>query len=166
VGLAAAAIAKNFGALVASTTRKPDREAMLRANGADDVFIDTGSIGAKVAALGGVDKVLELIGAATLEDSLRCARPRGIVCMTGIVGNQWALRDFSPMSAIPTSVCLTAYSGGANEFMAAPLQSLVDQIETGAMRVPTGRVFTMDQIVEAHRVMDANAAGGKIGVLT
>jgi NADPH:quinone reductase-like Zn-dependent oxidoreductase len=166
VGLAAAAIAKNFGAVVAATTRQPDREAMLRANGADDVFIDDGSISAQVAARGGADKVLELIGVGTLQDSLRCARPSGIVCMTGIVGNQWELRNFSPMAAIPTSVCLTAYSGGVNEFMAAPLQSLVEQIEAGAMRVPIGRVFTIDQIVEAHRIMDANAAGGKIVVLT
>jgi NADPH:quinone reductase-like Zn-dependent oxidoreductase len=166
VGLAAAAIAKNFGAVVASTTRKPDRDAMLRANGADDVFIDDGSISPQVAARGGADKILELIGAGTLQDSLRCARPNGIVCMTGMVGNQWELRDFSPMAAIPTSVCLTTYSGGVNEFMTAPLQSLVEQVEAGTMRVSIGRVFTIDQIVEAHRAMDANAAGGKIVVLT
>src|SRR5262249_57462269 len=44
VGLAAAAIAKNRGAVVAATTRNPDREKLLRANGVDQVFIDTGSI--------------------------------------------------------------------------------------------------------------------------
>ena len=31
---------------------------------------------------GGVDKVLELVGTTTLKDSLRCAKQRGIVCMT------------------------------------------------------------------------------------
>jgi NADPH:quinone reductase-like Zn-dependent oxidoreductase len=44
VGLAAAAIAKRHGAFVAGTTRKPDREQLLRASGVDQVFIDTGSI--------------------------------------------------------------------------------------------------------------------------
>ena len=44
VGLAAAAIAKNHGAVVASTTRRPDREQLLRASGADQVFIDAGAI--------------------------------------------------------------------------------------------------------------------------
>ncbi len=79
VGLAAAAIAKNHGAFVASTTRKPDRAAMLRANGADQVFIDTGAIADQVreVCLGGFDKVLELVGTTTLKDSLQCARPRG-----------------------------------------------------------------------------------------
>jgi len=37
VGLAAAAIAKSHGAFVASTTRKPDRDKLLRASGVDQV---------------------------------------------------------------------------------------------------------------------------------
>ena len=44
VGLAAAAIAKNCGALVVSTTRNPGRAELLRSSGADDVIVDTGSI--------------------------------------------------------------------------------------------------------------------------
>src|ERR1700751_3726745 len=105
VGLAAAAIAKNHGAIVASTTRRPDREQLMRSSGADQVFP------------GGVEKVLELIGTTTLGDSLRCAKQRGIVCMTGMVGNKWSFDDFSPMEGIPTSVCLTTYDGGPEDFM-------------------------------------------------
>src|ERR1700688_664273 len=64
VGLAAAALAKQHGAYVCSTTRNPDRSALLRANGVDQVFIDSGSIAGQVEQVcsGGVDKVLELIG--------------------------------------------------------------------------------------------------------
>jgi NADPH:quinone reductase-like Zn-dependent oxidoreductase len=64
VGLAAAAIAKQHGALVAATTHQPDRSEMLRANGVDQVFIDTGSIATQVREVcaGGADKVLELVG--------------------------------------------------------------------------------------------------------
>ena len=73
VGLAAAAIAKDHGAFVAATTRKPDRDKLLRASGVDQVFIDTGSIAEQVKEVcsGGVDKVLELVGTTTLQDSLR-----------------------------------------------------------------------------------------------
>ena len=168
VGLAAAAIAKNFGAHVSSTTRKPEREQLLRSSGADQVFVDNGSISDEVkqATEGGVDKVLELIGTTTLQDSLRCARPAGIVCMTGMVGARWEIENFSPMDAIPTAVCLTTYDGGPGDFMAMPLQSLVEQIEAGAMRVTVGRVFKLDEIVEAHRIMEDNTAGGKIVVVT
>lgn len=98
VGLAAAAIAKNHGAFVAATTRRPDRENLLRASGVDQVFIDTGSIAEQVEEVrpGGVGKVLELVGTITLLDSLHCARQRGTVCMIGMVGNKSALDSFSP----------------------------------------------------------------------
>ena len=63
VGLAAAAIAKSRGAFVAATTRRPDREKLLRGNGVDQVFIDTGPIAEQVKLVrpGGFDRVLELV---------------------------------------------------------------------------------------------------------
>jgi NADPH:quinone reductase-like Zn-dependent oxidoreductase len=130
VGLAAAAIAKNHGAFVAATTRRPDREKLLRASGVDQVFIDTGPIAEQVREVspGGVGKVLELVGTTTLLDSLRCAKPRGIVCMTGMVGNKWSFDNFSPMDAIPTAVSLTTYDGGPEDFMLTPFDKLVQQM--------------------------------------
>ena len=168
VGLAAAAIAKNHGAIVAATTRKPEREQLLRNNGADQVFIDSGEIADQVLEVFpcGVNKVLELVGTTTLRDSLRSTKPRGIVCMTGMVGDRWSFKDFSPMDAIPTAVSLTTYAGGAEDFMRTPLQELVQQIEKGTLRPQVGQVFPLDQIVEAHRCMEENRAGGKIVVLT
>ena len=167
VGLAAAAIAKNHGAVVASTTRRRDQEQLLRSSGADQIFIDTGAIASQVKEIfpSGVDKVLELIGTTTLSDSLRCAKQRGIVCMTGMVGNKWSFDDFSPMDVIPTSVCLTTYDGGPEDFMLTPLDELVEQVAAGTLRVQVGRVFKLDDIVEAHRCMEENKAGGKIVVL-
>jgi NADPH:quinone reductase-like Zn-dependent oxidoreductase len=167
VGLASAAIARNAGAHVASTTRNPDRADLLKSSGADEVIVDTGSIAEDVRrSHSGFDKVLEMIGTATLEDSLRCARQGGIVCMTGIVGNKWWLDHFNPMVSIPTGVCLTAYAGESGDFMRTPLNELAGQIKKGTLRVQVGRVFSIDQIVEAHRLMEENKAGGKIVVLT
>jgi NADPH:quinone reductase-like Zn-dependent oxidoreductase len=168
VGLAAAAIAKSHGAFVAATTRKPDRDKLLRASGVDQVFIDTGSIAEQVKEVcsGGVDKVLELVGTTTLQDSLRCAKQRGIVCMTGMVGNKWAIDNFSPMDVIPTAVSLTTYDGGPEDFMRTPLEELIEQIAAGTLHVNVGKVFRLDEIAEAHRCMEENKAGGKIVVLT
>jgi NADPH:quinone reductase-like Zn-dependent oxidoreductase len=167
VGLAAAAIAKAHGAFVAATTRTPDRERLLRSNGVDQVFIDSGALAEQVREVSsrGVDKVLELVGATTLLDSLRCARPRGIVCMTGIVGNTWSFDNFSPMEAIPTAVSLTTYNGGAEDFMATPLDELVQQVAAGTLHVQVGKTFSLDEIVEAHRCMEENKAEGKIVVV-
>ncbi|MBB5404166.1 NADPH:quinone reductase-like Zn-dependent oxidoreductase [Paraburkholderia sp. JPY162] len=167
VGLAAAAIAKAHGAFVISTTRNPQKGDALRANGADRVVIDSGAIAQEIGEVspGGVDKVLELIGTTTLKDSLRCAKQGGVVCMTGIVGNQWSFDTFSPMEVIPSTVKLTIYDGGVNEFMATPYDELLAQVKAGTLRVPVGKVFRLDEIVEAHRCMEENKAGGKIVVL-
>jgi NADPH:quinone reductase-like Zn-dependent oxidoreductase len=168
VGLAAAAIAKSHGAFVAATTRNPEREKLLRASGVDQVFIDTGSIAEQVKEVcpKGVDKVLELVGTTTLKDSLRCAKQRGIVCMTGIVGNKWSFDNFAPMEAIPTAVSLTTYAGESEDFMRTPLEDLVEKIAAGTLHVQVGKTFHLDEIAEAHRCMEENKAGGKIVVLT
>lgn len=108
--------------------------------------------------------MLELIGVATLEDSLRSAKEGGIVCMAGFVGNKRSFDNFTPMDAIPTAVCLTSYAGEVEDFMKMPFQELCDQIAGGELHVQV-KVFRLDEIVEAQRLMEENKAGGKIVVL-
>ncbi len=86
--------------------------------------------------------------------------------MTGMVGNAWQLNQFNPMGAIPSTVNLTTYSGGARDFMDTPLQTVVNEVQAGRMTPRIGHVFQLDDIVQAHRCMEDNAAGGKIVVLT
>ena len=168
VGLTAAILAKRAGLTVAATTRKPGRADMLRENGADHVFVDDGSIATDVRAVfpGGVNKVLELVGTTTLLDSLQATARHGAVAMTGMVGNSWELERFSPMAAIPTGVNLTTYSGGADDFMATPLQAYIDSVEAGQARIPAGPRFSLEEIAAAHEAMESNTAGGKIVVVT
>jgi NADPH:quinone reductase-like Zn-dependent oxidoreductase len=168
VGLAAAAIAKSKAAFVVGTTRNPDRTDFLHSGGVDDIIVDTGSISDEIQRRfpGGVDKGLEMIGTATLEDSLRCAKQGGIVCMTGIVGNKWSFDKFAPMEAIPTGVYLTAYAGESEDFMRTPLNELAGQVEAGTLHLQTGKTFHLDEIVLAHQLMEENKAGGKIVLLT
>ena len=168
VGLTAAILAKKLGATVIATTRKPEREAMLKANGADHVVIDDGRIEGAVRDRfpDGVDCVLELVGTTTLLDSLRATTRGGAVCMTGMVGGTWEFERFSPMGAIPTAVRLTTYAGGAEDFVATPLQDFVHEVERGGAKVPIGKVFSIDDIAEAYRTMEENRAGGKIVVTT
>jgi NADPH:quinone reductase-like Zn-dependent oxidoreductase len=80
VGLAAAALAKLHGAVVAATTRKPEREMLLRKCGVDQIFIDNGIVAEQVKVVfpRGVDKVLELVGTTTLKDSRRELLRRGL----------------------------------------------------------------------------------------
>ena len=166
VGLTAAAIAKNHGEIfVGATTRRKENEGLIKESGADTVYIDDGKIATQVKDQK-FDKCLELIGTTTLQDSLRCLKVGGIVCMMGMVGNKWSFDNFSPMETIPSTVCLTTYDGGVSEWMETPMADLVKEVEEGRLKVRVGKVFPLEQIVEAHRTMEENQAGGKIVVLT
>jgi len=166
IGMLACQLAKRLGLKVISTTRKPEKEKYLKANGADLVIIDNGNIKEKVKNLvpNGVDKVLELIGTRTLRDSLKCIKPKGVVCMTGILGNEWIMKEFSPMGDIPSSGRLTVYTGGAEDLQKEALQEFMDTVESGDIRVALDRTFKLDEIVEAHKYMESNQAKGKIVV--
>jgi len=61
-------------------------------------------------------------------------------------------------------VCLTAYAGESEDFMRTPLEELTKQIAAGALHVQVGKTFHLDEIVQAHRAMEENKAGGKIVV--
>lgn len=166
VGMAALALAKHAGLNVGTTTRDPGKIDALSAAGADDVWVDDGQVHLQVRDRRArpYDRVLELIGTKTLLDSLRCVGRGGIVCMTGILGGEWTLKDFHPMGDIPTAVKLTSYSGEAADLPPRQLQEYVSAVERGELEVMTGPVFEFEDLIEAHRLMDANRAGGKIVV--
>ncbi len=163
VGLAAIGLARRAGAHVSATTRSKDRAGLLWETGAQRVIIDDGNIDAGAHKF---DKVLELVGTMTLEDSLRATDRNGTVCMAGMVGNQWVLKDFAPMDSIPNRVALTIYSGEPEDFMEMPFQELVNDVASGQIAVKIGKVFKLDQITEAHACMESNSADGKIVVVT
>ena len=168
IGLLSIQMAKQSGLRVLATTRNKDREGLLLQSGADRVLIDDGHLSALVHQTlpGGVDKVLELVGMTTLKDSLHCAAPGGTVCMTGMLSEQWSVANFTPMDFIPATVGLTVYDSGQIRVGADRLQEFIGLVESGVIRLSIGRTFMLDDIAEAHRVMDSNAAGGKIVVLT
>jgi len=167
VGLAAAALAKEKGAFVAATTRNASRETMLKDLGIDHVIIDDGVIAQEVRRKWpqGFDKILELVGVTTLEDSLKCAAPAGTVCMTGIAGGKWTFDQFNPMMSIPTAVRLTTYAGSAEDLLLTPVDDIAAKVLSGAMKLPI-KTFKMEDIVEAHRFMEHEGAVAKIVVLT
>jgi NADPH:quinone reductase-like Zn-dependent oxidoreductase len=167
VGMAAAVLAKDHGLTVLSTTRQPERAGALTAIGVDHVIVDDGAVADQVRAIipAGVDIALELVGTPTLPDTLRSTAFHGVVCFTGMLSNQWIVRDFYPIAYLPRGVRLTAYSGEAADLPAAVLQSFLDAVAAGRIKMPLHRTYTLDEIVTAHADMEANRATGKLVVL-
>lgn len=166
VGLAAAALARRIGATVLATTRRAERLPELAARGVDHPLLDDGSVAAAVRELvpEGVDAVLELVGTTTLPDSLRATKVHGTVCFTGMVGDEWIVRDFYPIGYLPNGVRLTAYGGEAAGLPPHVLQQFLDDVAAHRVALPVHRVFALEEIAEAHAVMETNAAVGKLVV--
>jgi NADPH:quinone reductase len=172
VGQAAVNIARDMGAYVIATTRNPGREPQLRELGAREILIDDGDLAGKVRAehSDGVDAVLELIGNSALRDSLKAVRPGGGVCLVGFLGGLKPITDFDPLIDLPSGVRLTTFASafvlGDDYYPTTdvPLQEIVDKASRGVFRAKPARVFQFDQIVEAHRLMEAGRAGGKLVV--
>lgn len=168
VGQAAAVLAKDRGLTVLATTRREERFAVLRRAGVDHPLVDGGEVAEAVWGLvpGGVDLALELVGTDAMRDTLLATRVGGTVCFTGMLSSVWTVPDWYPMDYIPTGVRLTVYSGDVADLPPAVLQSFLDDLERGRLTLPGIRAYPLDEIVEAHRAMEANDAAGKLVVVT
>jgi NADPH:quinone reductase-like Zn-dependent oxidoreductase len=168
VGMAAAVLAKQRDMTVLATTRNPNKAAALTDIGVDHVLIDDGDVAPDVRDIvpAGVDTALELVGTPTLPDTLRSTRVHGVVCFTGMLSNEWTVRDFYPIEYLPRGVRLTAYGGGSDDLPQPVLQEFLDGVAAGRAVVPIDRVYRFDEIVEAHAAMEAGTATGKLVVTT
>lgn len=168
VGMATAVLAKLRNMTVLSTTRNPAKVGQLTDIGVDHVIVDSGHVAEEVRAIlgDGVDTALELVGTPTLPDTLRATRVHGVVCFTGMLSNQWTVKDFYPIEYIPRGVRLTAYGGDATDLSAAVLQEFLNAVAAGRATVPIDRRYDFNQIQQAHADMEAGTAAGKLVVTT
>ena len=168
VGMTAAVLAKREGLQVIGTTRNPASADRLHELGVDHVLVDDGPLAGAVREIvpDGVDAALDLVGTPTLMDCLHATRVHGVVCMSGMLSNKWTLPDFYPTGDIPSGVRLTGYTGDATDLPAAVLQRFLDDVAAGTATVPIGKVVDLEEIQEAHRIMENGTAGGKIVMVT
>jgi len=172
VGQAAVNVAVDAGASVIATTRNQSRVQSLRELGAASVLIDDGTLAAQVRRIhpDGVDAVLDLVGNGVLRDSLQSTRAKGRVCQIGFLGGLAPIEDFNPLADLPSGVQLSTFASafvlGDQHFPTAevPIQEIVEKAERAVFAAKPARVFPFEEIAEAHRIMDAGQAGGKLVV--
>ncbi|AOX99505.1 zinc-binding dehydrogenase [Jeongeupia sp. USM3] len=172
VGLAAVTYAKVLGLRVIGTTRSPAHAERLVRLGADEVVVDNGDIAPAVRAIApaGVDAALEVVGAATLRDTIRTLRPFGAVTVIGLLGGPPVLEQFHLMQDLPGATQLSFFGSGllgtpALPLSSAPLRTIAKGIAAG--RIPSLRVetFNFDDVRRAHSLMESNQAQGKLVVV-
>ena len=166
VGIAALQLAKAIGATVISTTRSEKKADFLRDYGADDVILEGADFRKRFLEKypAGATKVLELIGASTLYESLRLTALHGIVCHTGLLGGVYGLKNFDPIKDIPSGVYLTGfYSNNPTRSQISNMMSLIKQ---GNIHPIIAEKFTLENISNAHLLAEQRGQIGKIIVTT
>ena len=142
------------------STRNPAKATRLQAVGFDEVVTEADG---KLQTDQRYDKILELVGPATLRDSFSHINEHGIVCNTGQLGNIWYVNDFDPIIELKNNSYLTAfYSGNVSQ---AKLDEMFDYIRQFNVKILIERVFTLEQVPEAHRFLQSADGFEKVVVV-
>ena len=156
LGYAAIQIAKALGCRVIATAHKETKLSLIR--NADEAILDNGQLAGKIKAT----KALELVGAKSVRDTLRCMYKGGIVCHTGLLGGVYALDGFDPIKEIPNGVYLTGF------FSNYPTQQIINEIfaflDEHNLEPCFGECFDFEHIREACIALDSGKVNGKIVV--
>lgn len=161
-GLVSIQLAKSIGSTVLATTRNKNKMDLLRKQGANLALLDDGTLFEQLHCVypDGVTRVLELVGPATLEESMKFLSRHGIICSTGILGHKGTIDNFDPIKDIPNGVYLCSFF---NNF---PTQIIMDKILNHIrqyhLKPPIAKVFSIEEIGKAHLLMENNEANGKI----
>ena len=170
LGQAALKMAVAAGARVIATTRSRGRISMLEELGASRVELEGRDLAAHFPEAKQIDAVLDLVGNSTILDSLDMLRRGGTACLAGWLGGLDPIGDFNPLLRIASGVNWNFFGSfvfGTPGFPLSdvPLQDIARQVAEGKLEAKPSRVFSFDQIHEAHRVMEAGEAGGKMVVV-
>jgi Zinc-binding dehydrogenase/Domain of unknown function (DUF1998) len=169
-GQAALKMAINAGVRVIATTRNKDRFAMLEKLGAERCELEGPELSRRLPETKNLDAVLDLVGNSTIIDSLNMLRRGGRACLAGWLGGLAPIADFNPLLQMASGVYLTFFGSfvfGTPGFPLSdvPLQEIAQQVASGLLKAKPSRIFGFEEIREAHRVMEANEAGGKMVVV-
>jgi NADPH:quinone reductase-like Zn-dependent oxidoreductase len=170
LGQAALKMAVAIGTNVIATARSQERFPMLEQLGAVRVELERPDLAAHIAESKQIDAVLDLVGNSTILDSLDMLRRDGTACLAGWLGGLAPIGDFNPLAQMPSGVSFSffaspVFGNPGFEVSDIPLGDIAEQIADGKLDAKPARVFSFDQIREAHRVAESGEAGGKIVVV-
>lgn len=170
VGLAAVKMAKAFGAKVIGTSRTADKLERARELGLDEAIL-TGESSEFASILsskngGGVDVILDLVGAAYFRENLECLLPKGRLMLVGLTSGRTAEFDLSLALSKRLRIIGTVLRGRTvgekAEATGRFAEVVVPLIAAGTIVPNLDRVFPMEQAAEAHEYLESNRSFGKV----
>jgi NADPH2:quinone reductase len=169
VGIAAIQMAKHAGARVLATASSDERLGRLAAFGLDDGINyrehDFVSEVRRLTDGRGADVVVDSVGGATLQGSIRALAYRGRCITVGDAGRSAAESlDISTMRANNQS--LSGYFLGAELFFGQRaydmIAGLLDVVAAGRLKVVVDKVFPLAEAAAAHGYIESRQAFGRV----
>jgi NADPH2:quinone reductase len=168
-GLLLIQLAKRFSARVITTVSTPEKAALAREAGADEVILYTQEdLVARVKEITdgeGLPVVYDSVGKSTFERSLQCLCPRGLLVLFG--GASGAVPPFdlirlSTMGSLyVTRPTLKDYVANRDE-LEERARDVFQWVADGSLKVRIGHTFPLAEAAQAHRELESRRTTGKV----
>ena len=166
VGLIACQWAKRIGARVIGVVGTDAKRQLALAYGCDAVVLADDDVGGTVKDLtdgAGVPVVYDSVGRDTLEQSLDCLRPRGLLVSFGSSSgtvDALALNELAKRGSLyVTRPTLWSYVTNRDEVEAASAE-LFELVGGGDIRIEIGQRFALQDAEDAHRALEGRRTTG------
>lgn len=170
VGLAAVQLAKAFGAKTIGTSRTADKLERSRKLGLDEAIL-TGENAEFSQILkskngGGVDVVLDLVGAGYFRENLESLLPKGRLMLVGLTSGSVTEFDLSIALRKRLRIIGTVLRGRSVEEKAEATKLFADQVvpllADGTLVPNVDKVFPAGKVRDAHGYLESNESFGKV----
>lgn len=172
VGVAALQLVRAFGGTPFGTARHADKIARAKSLGladgaviADDPTAMSGYVQHWTEGKG-IEVVLDLVGGPYLPASVECAAPLGRVILIGLLAGRAANLNLGAILTkrltIRGTVMRARTAKEKAEATAAFARDVLPLLERGEVKPVVDRVFPLEQIADAHVLLESNGTFGKI----
>jgi len=168
VGLLAIQMAKQAGATVYGTTSSEDKARLAREMGADDVILynksDFSEEIKRMTGGRGVDLVLDSVGKATFEGSLKALAPFGHLISYGGASGRPDPLDVNGLyeKSLKVSAFWLMTVSRVPEVALRGVEHVVALVASGQLKLTIGLKLPLAQAAEAHRKLEGRETVGKI----
>jgi NADPH:quinone reductase len=169
VGLLLCQMGRRAGARVIGTVSTEDKARRAREAGADAVIlyrdVDFAAECRRLTSGAGASVVYDSVGKDTFHKSLECLRPRGILVLYG--QSSGAVPAFEPAllgargSLFLTRPALHHYTA-TREDLLARAADVLGAVARGELDIAIHATLPLDQVAEAHRLLEGRQTSGKL----
>lgn len=160
VGSAAVQVARHLGARVIATAGTEEKRELARSLGAEEAYgYDEVADGVRA------DVVVDPVGGAVFEASLKVLNPLGTLIAIGFAGGLW--EPLNPALLVGRNVGVQGFYLGRlmahrPDVVRGAAEELVQLWEDGAIRPVVGTEFPLDRAADAHRLIEERRHQGKV----